>query len=236
MVEMDTRRMLRSLGAGGTLDDRQLIELVEDPSLRPHLQEAGESLLAITQRGVTDCLDAAKLLATQLTERCWVGDEELANLLLSEAASTVSDRRQIRADLDGVAELLEGPLEMGYGGILDCQTGYAWPEAVLDDWAGAGDAPDPDVDPDRYLFIPNEGSREAWEDMRSFTEDVADAGVRTQLLKAIDGRGAFSRFRHVLDQAEDLRAAWYARSAETRAGRARQWLANEGYDALPPQL
>jgi Uncharacterised protein family (UPF0158) len=130
--------------------------------------------------------------------------------------------------------MLEGSLEMGFGGILDCETGDAWPEAVVDDWT-EDDPPDPDHDPDRYLFIPNEGSREAWEDMRDFALDVEDEQVRERLLDAIDGRGAFSRFRRVLDRHDDLRARWYAYSAETRAGRAREWLAGEGYVALPPQ-
>jgi len=121
------------------------------------------------------------------------------------------------------------------GGVLDCETGDAWPEAVLDDWAGEGDAPDPDADPARYLFVPNEGFQDAWEDMRDFANEVDDPGIRQRLLDAIDGRGAFSRFKRALADHDDLRARWDAYSAEARAGRARDWLAGEGYAALPPR-
>jgi len=215
-------------------DDRQLSVLVQAPSLEPHLQEAGETVLTVVADNPSGYADIARVLAARLTERSRVGDGELAALLVAIADGLPSTNRRIHADLDQVADLLEGSLDMGFGGVLDCDTGMAWPEAILDDWPLNGDRPDPEEDPDRYLYIPNEGSREAWEDMHKFASDVTDAAVRDRLLDAIDGKGAFSRFRRVLYDQDSLGDAWHAFSAESRAGRARQWLADAGFDAFPP--
>jgi hypothetical protein len=50
---------------------------------------------------------------------------------------------------------------------------------------------------------------------------------------AVDGRGAFRRFKDVLMERPDDRADWYAFSAERRRGRARAWLTDAGYRPSP---
>jgi hypothetical protein len=70
------------------------------------------------------------------------------------------------------------------------------------------DGEDLDLEDDQpWLGVPNLGSPEG-------------------LLDAIDGRGAFSRFRRVLDEHPETLPGWYAVRAERRAGRARAWLAD----------
>jgi hypothetical protein len=213
----------------------QLSRLLTEPDIERHLQELGEAVLFLLEHDRAAAAGLAHALAASLTARELPGDAVLAQLLLELAEDRPSDRRRIRADLDGVADLLEGPADMGFGGILDCGTGDTWPAAVIDDWTGEGAPPDPDGAPDLYLFIPNIGSREAWEDMHDFATDIEANAIRAQLLDAINGRGAFSRFRRILARHDALRASWYAYSAETRAGRARDWLAAEGYSAMPPR-
>ena len=235
-AEQDARHLPREIRiAGAALDAAKLGQLVSETGIERHLQEAGEAVLALLEHDRASGDPVARALAELLTKRGWTGDAELAELLVALADGRASEGRRVRADLDGVADLLEGSLDIGFGGVLDCETGDAWPEGVLDDWAGDGDAPDPDADPDRYLFIPNVGSRDAWDDMRDFAVEVEDEPIREQLLDAIDGRGAFSRFKRVLERHDDLRASWFAYSAEARTGRARDWLAGEGYAALPPR-
>ena len=235
-ADEDTRFLPREIrAAGAALDGSRLGRLIAEVGIERHLQEAGEAMLAVLEHDRAAGYTAAKALAGLLNKRAWTGDAELAELLVELAEGHASEGRRIRADLDGVADLLEGSLEMGFGGVLDRETGDAWPEGVLVDWAGDGEAPDPDADPERYLFIPNVGARDAWEDMRDFAADVEDARISEQLLDAIDGRGAFSRFKRVLARHDELRAQWYAYSAEARVGRARDWLAGEGYVALPPR-
>jgi hypothetical protein len=234
VVVDDDARLSRDIrGAAATRDAVQLSRLLTEPGIDRHLQGLGEAVLYLLEHGRAAAAGLAHVLAASLTARGWAGDGELAGLLLEAAEDRPSGRQRIRADLDGVADLLEGPAEMGFGGILDCWTGDAWPAAVLEDWAGDGPPPDPEADPDRYVFIPHVGSREAWEDMREFATDVEADSIRAQLLDAIDGRGAFSRFRRILARHDALRARWYAYSAETRTGRARDWLAAEGYAAMP---
>ena len=95
----------------------------------------------------------------------------------------------------------------------------------MEDWGGdEEDAPRPDLDPDRWLGVPNVGSREAWHDMAGFIATVDDRVVADRLTDAIDGRGAFSRFRRELDRHPELIGRWRAFSAECRVGRARSWL------------
>lgn len=233
MTTEQARRLPQEIRAAVTdRDAHRLGGLLAEPGIERHLQEVGETLLGLLERDRAAGAKPAMTLAALLTERAWTGDAELAELLVELAEDGLSQRRRIRADLDEVADLLEGSLDMGFGGVLDCENGDVWPEAVLDDWDG-DDAPDPDENPARYLFIPNEGSREAWEDMRDFAVDVEDEAVRDQLLDAIDGRGAFSRFKRILDGHDHLGARWFSYSAECRVGRARDWLAGAGYAALP---
>jgi hypothetical protein len=212
-----------------------LARVVNDSDIEQHLQAAGEALLAVRDHRSTDddlCRRMAADLAALLSKRDWSGDSELAALLL-EPQPTPSTRAHVRADLDQVADLLEGSLDMGFGGVLDMQTGDAWPTALLDDWPHDDPCPDPDNDPARFLFVPNEGSRDAWQDMHDFATGLLQAHVREQLLDAIDGRGAFGRFKRVLDRHDGLWPAWNTYSTEARCGRARAWLHDAGYDALP---
>lgn len=236
VTEADGQGVAREIRmASAARDTTRLTRAIADPGVTRHLQEAGDAVLTLLEQYGDAAAEPARVVAAALSVRRWPGDAELAELLGEVVDHRTSERVRIPADLDGVSELLEGSLGMGFGGLLDCETGVAWPEAVLDDWAGDEPRPDPDEDPDRYLFIPNEGSRAAWEDMRDFADSVDDEGVREKLLDAIDGKGAFSRFRRVLDRHDDLRAQWYVFAAETRIGRAREWLAADGFAAMPAQ-
>lgn len=245
-VLVELERDVRVARASG--DVGLLARVVAAPGIERHLQAAGEALLAVRELHAdadetadSTCRRIARDLATLLSQRDWTGDTELADLLLApyaEQASSppgaTSTRRPIRADLEQVADLLEGGLEMGFGGVLDMQTGDAWPELMLEDWSGDEPRPDPDAMPERYVFVPSTGSRDAWRDMRDFALSLADHPARQQLLDAIEGRGAFGRFKRVLDHHDELRSAWHAYSNEARCGRARAWLHDAGYDAFPP--
>lgn len=234
--EAEAQRVPREIRmAAAARDAARLTHAIADPGITRHLQEAGEAVLKLLEQDRDAAAESTRVVVAALPARGWPGDAELAELLVELVEQRPARRQRIRADLDGVADLLEGPTEMGFGGVLDCETGYAWPEAVIDDWVGDDPMPDPEANPERYLFIPNEGSREAWADVQDFADSVDDEAIRDQLLDAIDGKGAFSRFRRVLDRHDDLRTRWYAYAAETRIGRAREWLAAEGYAALPPQ-
>ena len=70
-------------------------------------------------------------------------------------------------------------------------------------------------------------------DMERFTAGVEDPDITARLEGALDGRGAFRRFRNQLTEWPELQSRWYAYSADRQRGRARAWLAAEGYTPTP---
>jgi hypothetical protein len=71
--------------------------------------------------------------------------------------------------------------------------------------------------------------------MEWFIAHVEDEDIADRLGIAISGRGAFRRFRDTLSRYPDLMTRWFAFSGERQRGRARRWLADEGYHPVPPE-
>jgi hypothetical protein len=71
-------------------------------------------------------------------------------------------------------------------------------------------------------------SRESYEDLAAFTASVRDPKLRERLERAIEGRGAFRRFKDVLADLPDLRAAWFKLHDTRLERRAIEWLRDEG--------
>jgi hypothetical protein len=65
--------------------------------------------------------------------------------------------------------------------------------------------------------------------MEWFIEDLDDTDLADNLVRAIAGHGAFRRFKDRLSERPDLTARWHAVSNDRQRGRARSWLAAEGY-------
>ena len=65
--------------------------------------------------------------------------------------------------------------------------------------------------------------------MGDFIATLDDPAVADRLSIAIDGKGAFRRFRDLLDRWPDVATRWYAFSDDRHIGRARAWLADAGY-------
>jgi len=84
-------------------------------------------------------------------------------------------------------------------------------------------------DEDRWLWVTCEGSGDGYRDMQAFIATVADPGHADRLEIAIQGRGAFRRFKDVLERWPEELDRWFAFSEERRRGRARAWLADAGY-------
>ena len=74
------------------------------------------------------------------------------------------------------------------------------------------------------------GSRDGWRDMAAFAERHHDAALRDRLLRAIEGKGAFHRFRDLIHQ-ESLVQQWFTFSTDRQLGRAREFLASQGIRA-----
>lgn len=95
---------------------------------------------------------------------------------------------------------------------------------------GEDAAIDVEEEPDRWLYLAGIGSHEGWRDMAAFAERQHDRSLRERLEQAIEGRGAFRRFRD-LAHAEGIAEQWELFSSDRQLGRAREVLAAEGIRA-----
>jgi hypothetical protein len=84
---------------------------------------------------------------------------------------------------------------------------------------------------DRYVGIPYQGSQAGYRDMAEFVESVKDNRLRALLDVALQGKGAFRRFKDVLLDAPEERERWFAFQKECMHHRIRRWLESEGIEA-----
>jgi hypothetical protein len=128
-----------------------------------------------------------------------------------------------QVDLSLLADLLGHP---DYGaGYLDPETGAVYPAF---DGEVLGDDGDP-VDPDDtgWIRIDGIGSHDAYGDMVDFASAVADPLVRRRLGEALDGGGAFRRFKRVVYNTPDEVGKVWNRFRDARAElRALDWLSS----------
>lgn len=178
---------------------------------------------------VTAGADGAQAAATKcvavLRERGWDGDDELA-IALEAAYGAVPhpDLRPLPVDLEELSSSLEGDPLNG-GGQIDLMTGAVWPNQVLDDMPELRD----DEDSERWLWFDSMGSRAGYHDMVDFLGLVDDERLAGRLSRALEGRGAFRRFKGALSDRPELLQLYFLFSDERKAGRARAFLADQGY-------
>jgi hypothetical protein len=141
--------------------------------------------------------------------------------------------RALPVDLEELAGILEGdPLSVGGG--IDIRTGEVWPQGAIEYALETGEEDEDTADdPERWLAVHGEGSREGYRDMALFVASVEDPGRAERLAIAIRGRGAFRRFKVELARRPGELERWHALSEERQRGRARSWLTAAGYRVLP---
>ncbi len=233
-AEVDDREAvtrLRSLVVGG--DGVGLVAaLSHEPWPADSLQLLGDGLLAAVRSGVHGSAELAVECVNALSERSWEGDQELAQALDAALGNGPTPLlRPLPVDLEELSMILEGDPVQG-GGRIDLTTSEVWPQSALEYAEETGEEVDDDTD--RWLWVHCQGSRSAYQDMVSFIEEVDDPHLADRLVRAISGRGAFRRFKDALFDRPDLMSRWYAFCNDRQRGRARSWLAAEGYTATPP--
>lgn len=199
------------------------------------LQLLGDGLLAAVSQRVTGAAELAVGCVKALRERGWYGDDEFADHL--DAVLGVAPMpllRPLPVDLADLAGILEGD-ELGGGGRIDRQTGEVWHRAAIE-YAQEMEEEEPDEsdDPERWIWVECEGSRDGYRDMEMFIGTVGDPDRADRLEIAIQGRGAFRRFKDVLGRWPGELERWFAFSEDRQRGRARAWLAAAGYRPSPP--
>ncbi|HZS86480.1 MAG TPA: UPF0158 family protein [Chloroflexota bacterium] len=82
----------------------------------------------------------------------------------------------------------------------------------------------------RYVAVPRDETHAAYRDMEEFISSVADQRLQERLSDAIDGRGAFGRFKRVLSAHDEERERWFAFKDARLRERIVAWLADEGIE------
>jgi hypothetical protein len=214
-------------------DGQAVLAALRERPLESVLQLAGDGLLVALRQQTGGARELAGACLDALRERMAEGDEELAASL----EGAVLTGRPVPVELDELSGWLERDPVDG-GGRLDVETGEIWSAEAegLDGGEGLGlgeDEPADFEDPDRWLWIDCVGSGAAYRDMVDFAATVTDPVLADRLEVALDGRGAFRRFKGVLDRDPDELTRWHVFSGDRRRGRARAWLAMH---ALKPAL
>ncbi len=83
-----------------------------------------------------------------------------------------------------------------------------------------------DEDSNRYAWIPTIEAREIYELMQRFTSEREDEELQRLLAVALDGKGAFGRFRRVLADYPEEREEWFRRKDDALHLMARDWLSS----------
>lgn len=86
----------------------------------------------------------------------------------------------------------------------------------------------------RYIRVPQGDSREGYRDMEDFIDTVANPRLRDRLEQAIEGRGAFRRFKDALAGDDTERERWYAFQDRRLEQRVVEWLEEQGIEPMPP--
>lgn len=217
-------------------DGSAVVALLADSGRWPvhALQLAGDGLLAALAASVEGATPLARRCVEELRGRGWEGDDELATALSARlGGAPMPPLRPLAVDLEELASALEGDPAYG-GGRLDLRTGEVWPETALDDLEDDDDEQDGDGEDERWLWVESRGSRPGYRDMEAFIVDLDEPELADRLAIAITGRGAFRRFRDVIARWPDLAERWFAFAEDRTRGRARAWLADEGYAPAPP--
>lgn len=205
-----------------------LLEAITGADLMPALQQVGAAVLAAYQRarGAKAVALEPYLLAIyyRLTDRDGPGDQELAELLLAAVQQLPLPGRGVPVDIDLLATTLFDGLDETEVTYLDTVTGDVAPGFAADAAMVGSDAV-VDVEGPQWLHLRRpEGDHG---DLVAFTDTIPDPEQAQRLRAAIQGRGAFRRFRAVV---EDLGLAprWVAFRDDRRWGRARLLLAEHG--------
>lgn len=215
-------------------DGRGLVALLaEEPWPADSLQLIGDGLLTAVSNGVGGAPEVARSCVHALGERGWEGDRELAMALEAALGDGPTPMlRPLPVDLEELAMILEGDPVHG-GGRIDLRTGEVWPQPAIEYAMEAGEIDEDDDDPDQWLWVHCLGSHPGYRDMVWFIDDLDDPALADRLARAISGRGAFRRFKDRLSQRPELMTRWHAFANDRQRGRARSWLADEGYTPVP---
>ena len=133
-------------------------------------------------------------------------------------------KKLLRINLDELCEAMENSsYENEY--YLDLESGeILFLSEYMDDEETENLRERIDEESDRYEPIPKAESHEGYEDMRDFIASVEDERLAELLEVAINGKGAFRRFKDVLLSYPEERERWFQFKDDRMQERALEWL------------
>jgi hypothetical protein len=122
-------------------------------------------------------------------------------------------------------------LAFGYSGgdfsqFLDLQTGEI---VIAESYSEEADSYDVD---ERYVPIPRPDSQDDYAVMEQFVSTIRDAHLRELLEVAIQGKGAFRRFKDVLRAHPDTQEQWFAFKDQELRERINEWLNEQDIEPI----
>ena len=136
------------------------------------------------------------------------------------------EKKKLRINLDELCNAIEdGSLENDY--FLDLETGeIIFVSVYMDDEDEATRKLKDRIEEefDRYEQIPKVESHEGYEDMVGFIATVENERLAELLEVAINGKGAFRRFKDVLLNYPEESERWFKFKDDRMEERAREWL------------
>ena len=161
------------------------------------------------------------------------------------------DKKKLKADLETIANAMEDTDRMDMDYYLDKETGevivlleemFRYAEEDQDkvrkdlpDWQKEQVKLAQDIlfkNPDRYICIPKRPSYEGYNLMVEFAEKVEDELLREKLSIALDGKGAFRRFKNVIADYPDYREKWFKFRDEKMNKKVIEWLNSIGIEPV----
>lgn len=189
------------------------------------LQQVGAPLLSVLRELGTQAKPLEPLalsILQRLNMRGWDGDALLAADLLGALRGEEPEGRPLAVDLATVADEAAS-----YGEAPGCYLNVRTGESVIGLLAYSLDIDEADrIDVEGEDWIHLELERPLWNDMAAFAES-REGRERDALERAIEGTGAFKRFRAAVD-ALDLWDEWQTRVDELQWGELREALRHRG--------
>lgn len=222
---LDLREVRAAIASG---EATRFLGALEGRDIDDALQQVAAGIPMALEKSRQETGPLALSVINRLTWRGAAGDDVLAEDLLAHLRSEPLAGRVLTVDLDMLSTALEQDPHMSMGGYLDLQTGEVYDESATDPgMVGEDLALDVEEEPERWLSFDCSGSRDGWRDMAEFAGRQRDEALRERLERAIEGRGAFRRFRDLVHD-EDLADQWHTFSDDRQLGRARAFLADAG--------
>lgn len=216
----EVRRVIAGSDAAGFL------AAITGRDIEDALQQVGTGIPMAVEQRRDQAEPVALSVINRLTMRAGPGDEVLAEDLLAALRREPPAEPVLPVDLETLAAVLETDPGTSTGGWLEVRTGQVYTDEDTDPaLVGQDAAIEVEDDPDRWLRLEPTGSREGWAGMATFAARQHDHTLRARLERAIQGTGAFGRFRDLVHD-ENLTDQWSAFCTDRRIGRARAFLAD----------